>query len=149
MSYPFCRCWSQYSRTAVSYPSLFSRTCLLIPNEFGTVFELGVQRLETLQELEYNIYEKRVYACLLPFLCSPLHKNINSITISVHRTTVNICEGDSTAWCFDSYSNENKLGPTIESAIILKHCARRETIKNVSSGREPISIQSAIGRRTK
>ena len=29
-----------------------SNTLLLIPNEFGTVFELGVQRLETLEELE-------------------------------------------------------------------------------------------------
>ena len=43
--------------TAVSYPSLFSRTMpsntlLLIPNEFGTVFELGIQRLETLEQLE-------------------------------------------------------------------------------------------------
>ena len=30
-------------------------TLLLIPIEFGTVFELGVQRLETLQEIDYNI----------------------------------------------------------------------------------------------
>ena len=29
-----------------------SNTLLLIPNEFGTVFELGVQRLETLEEPE-------------------------------------------------------------------------------------------------
>ena len=29
-----------------------SNTLLLIPNEFGTVFELGIQRLETLEELE-------------------------------------------------------------------------------------------------
>ena len=29
-----------------------SNTLLLIQNEFGTVFELGVQRLETLEELE-------------------------------------------------------------------------------------------------
>ena len=29
-----------------------SNTLLLIPNEFGTVFELGVQRLETLEKLE-------------------------------------------------------------------------------------------------
>ena len=29
-----------------------SKTLLLIPNEFGTVFELGVKRLETLEELE-------------------------------------------------------------------------------------------------
>ena len=28
-----------------------SNTLLLIPNEFGTIFELGVQRLETLEEL--------------------------------------------------------------------------------------------------
>ena len=31
---------------------VLSNTLLLIPNEFGTVFELGVQRLETLEELE-------------------------------------------------------------------------------------------------
>ena len=29
-----------------------SNTLLLIPNEFGTVFELGIQRLETLEQLE-------------------------------------------------------------------------------------------------
>ena len=29
-----------------------SNTLLLVPNEFGTVFELGVQRLETLEEPE-------------------------------------------------------------------------------------------------
>ena len=29
-----------------------SNTLLLIPNEFGTVFKLGVQRLEILEELE-------------------------------------------------------------------------------------------------
>ena len=29
-----------------------SNNLLLIPNEFGTVFELGVQRLEALEELE-------------------------------------------------------------------------------------------------
>ena len=31
---------------------LSGRTALAIPNEFGTLFELGVQRLETLEELE-------------------------------------------------------------------------------------------------
>ena len=31
---------------------LTSNTLVLIPIEFGTVFELGVQRLETLEELE-------------------------------------------------------------------------------------------------
>ena len=46
-----------YSYTAVSYPSLLSQpvssnTLLLIPNEFGTVFELGVQILKWLEELE-------------------------------------------------------------------------------------------------
>ena len=30
----------------------FGHTSLLIPNEFGKVFELGVQRLETLEDLE-------------------------------------------------------------------------------------------------
>ena len=34
------------------YSVVPSNTLLLIPNEFGTVFELGVQRLETLEELE-------------------------------------------------------------------------------------------------
>ena len=29
-----------------------SNTLLLIPNEFGAVFELGIQRLETLEELK-------------------------------------------------------------------------------------------------
>ena len=29
-----------------------SNTLLLIPNDFGTVFELGIQRLETLEQLE-------------------------------------------------------------------------------------------------
>ena len=29
-----------------------SNTLLLIPNEFGTVFELGIQRLETLEQQE-------------------------------------------------------------------------------------------------
>ena len=29
-----------------------SNTLLLIPNKFGTVFELGIQRLETLKQLE-------------------------------------------------------------------------------------------------
>ena len=40
-----------------------------------------------------------------------------------------------------SYSNEKQTRPTIESAMKL-----RETTKNVSSGREPISVQSAKGR---
>ena len=34
-----------------------SYTLLLIPNEFGTVFELGVQRLETLEEIEVQYPE--------------------------------------------------------------------------------------------
>ena len=47
-----------YSCTAESYPCEFiqsdvpSNTLLLMPSEFGTVFELGVQRLDTLEELE-------------------------------------------------------------------------------------------------
>ena len=47
-----------YSRTAVIKLSEFiqsdvpSNTLLLIPNEFGIVFELGVQRTETLKKLE-------------------------------------------------------------------------------------------------
>ena len=56
MSYPFWRCLFVRSCTSVNYPSLFSPTCLvtllLIANEFGTVFGLGVQSLETLEELE-------------------------------------------------------------------------------------------------
>ena len=60
MSYPFLSLFI-YSCTAVSYPCEFiqsdgpGKTLLLpIPNEFGTVFELGVQRLETLEELEIH-----------------------------------------------------------------------------------------------
>ena len=47
-----------YSCTSVSYPCEFiqsdvpSNTLLLIPNELETLFESGVQRLETLEELE-------------------------------------------------------------------------------------------------
>ena len=45
-----------YSCTSVSYRSILSdmpsNTLLLIPNEFGTVFELGVQRLQILEKLE-------------------------------------------------------------------------------------------------
>ena len=33
-------------------PDVPCNTLLLIPNEFGTVFELGVQRLETLEKVE-------------------------------------------------------------------------------------------------
>ena len=33
---------------------------ILIPNEFGTVFELGVQRLETLEfNKKYNVHRQR------------------------------------------------------------------------------------------
>ena len=60
-----------------------SNTLLLIPNEFGTVFELDVQRLETLEEpvaeretISHNRFiieaftftETRIAFCLLPFL---------------------------------------------------------------------------------
>ena len=107
---------SFYSRTAVSYPSLFSWTCLvntvlLIPNEFRTVFELGIQRSETLEQLEIQYLQAPtkperetfkksiatriaypVFACLLPLLYpySTLYRNINSTTILVHRTTVHM-----------------------------------------------------------
>ena len=92
-----------------------SNTLLLIPNEFGTVFELGVQRLEALEELEeqysqalaapdretnscnrlleaLTLKETRITSCLLPFLyrCNPLHRNINSTTMLVQRTTVHM-----------------------------------------------------------
>ena len=39
---------------------------LLIPNEFGTVFELGVQRLETLEELEIQYSHNRLLEVLVP-----------------------------------------------------------------------------------
>ena len=84
----------------------------LIPNEFGTVFELGVQRLEILEELEIQYSQALVkpereknshnrllealkfkatrIAFCFPFLyrCNPLYRNINYSTILVHRTTV-------------------------------------------------------------
>ena len=92
-----------------------SNTLLLIPNEFGTVFELGVQRLETLEELEIQYSQAlakteretvshnrlliqaltftatRIAFCL-PFLyrCNLLHRSINSTTILVHRTMVHM-----------------------------------------------------------
>ena len=55
MSYPFVAVYlfmhdSKLSQLIQS--DVPSNTLLLIPNEFGTVFELGVQRLETLEELE-------------------------------------------------------------------------------------------------
>ena len=62
MSYPFCRCLFIHARQ--SYLCEFiqsdvsSNTLLLpIPNEFGTLFEMGVQRLETLEELEIQYSE--------------------------------------------------------------------------------------------
>ena len=92
-----------------------SNTLLLIPNEFGTVFELGVQRLERLFRRTRNtifagiakperetishdslleaLTTRILFACLLPFLyrCNPLHINIlNSTTILVHRITVHM-----------------------------------------------------------
>ena len=91
-----------------------SNTLLLIPNEFGTLFELGVQRLETVEETRNTIFagtredgarnnfaqrvirkhlrsHRILFACLLPFLyrCNPLYlRNINYVTILVHGTTV-------------------------------------------------------------
>ena len=71
------------SCTSVNYPCEFiqsdvpSSTLLLpIPNEFGTLFELGVQRLETLEELEIQYsqalakctFTTCIVFCLLPFL---------------------------------------------------------------------------------
>ena len=59
--------WSCSKYLAIAYPTAASyatevirvysveracNTLLLIPNKFGTVFGLGVQRLETLEELE-------------------------------------------------------------------------------------------------
>ena len=89
-----------------------SNISLLIPNEFGTVFELGIQRAEALEEQysqllakperETNSYNRllealtlkatRIASCLLPFLyrCNPLHRNINSDIILVQRTTVHM-----------------------------------------------------------
>ena len=94
-----------------------SNTLLLIPNEFGTVFELGVQRLETLEELEIQysqelakteretvshnrlLYNTSTYVhsdshrILSPVslsLQSAVHRSINSTIILVHRTTVHM-----------------------------------------------------------
>ena len=114
-----------YSCTSVSYLCEFiqsdvpSNTLLLpIPNEFRTLFKLGVQRLDTWEELEiqysqalvkperetilhnrllYNTTSTCVHSnshhisCLL-FLyhCNLLHRSINSTTILVHRTTVHM-----------------------------------------------------------
>ena len=98
---------------------------MTLPNEFRTVFELEVQRLGTLEELEIPDILRQVgatsnfaqyvmrsihiqsdlhrilFARFLRFLyhCNPLYRNINSITILGYRTTVHV-----------SYSNENKLG---------------------------------------
>ena len=83
-------------------------TLLLIPNELEKV--LGIQRLETLEELEIQYSQALTWSqsekhfnkalqlashiCLplLPFLyhCSPLYRNINSTTILLHRTTVHM-----------------------------------------------------------
>ena len=77
-----------------------SDTLLLIRNEFGTVFELGTQRLETLEELDIQYSQalakperemssqvvrsshvrsdshRILFACVLLFLyrCNPLYK---------------------------------------------------------------------------
>ena len=77
-----------------------SNTLLLIPNEFGTVFALGIQTLETLEELEVQYSQAlmkpeqetnsrnrllealtsratRIAICLLPFLYhyNPLYRH--------------------------------------------------------------------------
>ena len=95
-------------------PDVPCNTLLLIPNEFGTVFELGVQRLKTLEELEIHHLQTlakperetnshnrllevlmlkvtRIAVCF-QFLygCNPLYRNINYTTILVHRTTVHM-----------------------------------------------------------
>ena len=52
ISYPFCLCWSITHGRKLSefiHSDVPSNTLLLIPNEFGTVFQLAVQRLETLE----------------------------------------------------------------------------------------------------
>ena len=95
-----------------------SNTLLLIPNEFGTVFELGVQRLEILEiEIGYSqalakperetvshnsllevltFKATRIAFCLPVFsrffiaAIWPLYRNINSTTILVHRKTVHM-----------------------------------------------------------
>ena len=43
-----------------------SNTLLLIPNEFGTVFELGIQRLETLHQLEIQYSQALASHICLP-----------------------------------------------------------------------------------
>ena len=88
------------------YSDVPSNTLSLIPNEFGTVFELDVQRLETLEglEIQYSqalskperqtishnrfIWEALTFKATLLFVyrCSPLYRNINSTTILVYRT---------------------------------------------------------------
>ena len=92
-----------------------SNTLLLIPKEFWTVFELGVQRLETLEEIEIqysqalakperetNSHNKllealtfkstRIRHSVLTFIyhCNPLYRNINFTTLLVHRTTLHM-----------------------------------------------------------
>ena len=77
---------------------------LLIPNQFGTVIELGVQGLETLEQLEiqyrkaeatqclarsthvHSVPETRIALLRLLSRCYSLYKNINSTTTLVHRT---------------------------------------------------------------
>ena len=49
-----------------------SDTLLLISNEFGTVFELGIQRLETLEQLEIQYSQA-------------LAKPVSNILISIYR----------------------------------------------------------------
>ena len=92
-----------------------SNTVLLTPNEFGTAFQLGVQRLETPEELEIQYSQAlakperernshnrllealtskatRIAFCGFPFLyrCNPLYRNITFTTILVHRTKVHM-----------------------------------------------------------
>ena len=74
-----------------------SNTLLLIPNEFGTVFELGVQGLETLKELEIqysqalvkpeqetNLHNRLLEALTFKatriYRYNPLDRNINPTT---------------------------------------------------------------------
>ena len=114
MSYPFCRCWS------VSYPSLFSRTCLVTLYYWYQMHSnsiwIGRLKIRNIRRTRNSIFagpresgarnkfaqkvirteqlrSKRLAShSVRPFLfrCNPLYRNINSTTILVHRTTVHM-----------------------------------------------------------
>ena len=90
MSYPFCRSLYHYSCTSVSYPCKFiqsdvpSNSLLLpIPNEFGILFELGVQRSETLEELEIQYSQ----ALAKPERETISHNRLRSRRLALHSVS--------------------------------------------------------------